>query len=201
VGTVRSLATLCLVASLASGCALGISAPNPDRPRNEVPECDTGKGAVALDGLWATLSGLGAIAAFGDGEGGTGIALAGVAALFTATAVRGNGAANECRAAYDEFALENRRQPPNEFVAERPVLPAPVKKKPKPPKKVEPPSPDEIRVPDEEFAKPEPPPPEYASPRPPPVVTPVKPAPAPKKPAKQEPADDDDWSSFWKEQP
>ena len=209
-GTVRSLATLCLVGLLAwPGCALGVSGPDPDRPRNEVPRCDTGKGAVALDGVWASLAGVGALAAFSNDESGTGVALAGVTALFTATAVRGNNAANQCRAAFDEYAMETNRQQQRDLIAQRPVSPVPLKRPP--PKKVEKP-----RVPDEE-AEPEEDtqptvPPEYTVPRPPVPTKPVKPPPQPQPPPQTPPppvtpkkpppaAVDDDWSDFWREAP
>jgi hypothetical protein len=43
------------------------------------------------------LLGLGSIAAFADGEEGTGLALGAIGGLFVASAVRGNSAANACR--------------------------------------------------------------------------------------------------------
>jgi hypothetical protein len=190
-----SLATSIL--ALVSGCSLTIKGPDPDRPRNEVPHCDTGKGSVGLDAVASAMFGLGSIAALADGEEGTGLALAAVGGLFVASAVRGNTAANDCRAAYGEYNVAYQqmlRQPPRPEPrpAERPrptvarkpavVEPPPAPAPPEPPVETVEPAP----VP--QVPRPE----TYGTPRPPPATK--KPAP---KPADTE----DDWSAFWKEAP
>jgi hypothetical protein len=192
VGSKRSLARSvpALALALISGCALAIKGPDPDRPRGEVPHCDTGKGSVGLDTVAGSMFGLGAIAALADGEEGTGLALAAVGGLFIASAVRGNSSANACRAAYTEYnvAYQQRlREPP------RPVARPTVAKQPRP---IEPaPAPIENLEPAPEPQQPTPqiPRPEtYGTPRPPP----------PKKPPATKPAEtEDDWSAFWKEAP
>ena len=47
-----------VVLSLISGCSFGLSGPDPLRPRNQLPECDTSKGLVVLDAVAATTAGL-----------------------------------------------------------------------------------------------------------------------------------------------
>ena len=91
--------------SVASGCALTIQGPDPERPRNEPPKCDSGKGSVGLDAVMTAMLGLGSIAAFSDGEEGTGLALGAIGGLFVASAIRGNTAANACRAAYADYSV------------------------------------------------------------------------------------------------
>ncbi len=191
--------------SVASGCALTIQGPDPERPRNEPPKCDSGKGSVGLDGVMTAMLGLGSIAAFSDGGEGTGLALGAVAGLFVASAVRGNSAANECRAAYTDYSVAYQQMLRQEPVA-RPVQlprPRPVGAKKRPPAGAEP-APDPAQVENLEPAPSEPQQPQvprpetYGTPRP----VPSKPG-EPKKPppAKRTDASDDDWSSFWKEAP
>jgi hypothetical protein len=217
----RSLATTIFigVVVMASGCALAVQAPNPDRPRDEVPKCDTGKGLVAADGLMASLLGISSIGAFSGDETGTGIALAAASALFVASAMRGNNAANACRGAYEEYNvhLMNERRTEQQVAAAQRTAPRPaVKKKPKPAEPVvaeQPPTKPNVEATGPEGESLDPTttaPPEYASPRPPIVKSPVplKPQPQPpaatKAPEKKKPApppDEDDWSNFWKEAP
>ena len=69
----RSLAlasALFVLASASTGCAvLAAKAPDPDRPRNQPPTCNDGKGGVVVDGLMTTTLGIVAIAMASDGEG------------------------------------------------------------------------------------------------------------------------------------
>ena len=198
-GPVRSLAKSIPIVGLIvalTGCSLAIDAPDPQRPRNEVPKCDTGKGAVGMDGLMTTILGVASIAAFANDESGTGLALGAMGGLFLASAVRGNNAANDCRAAFTDYNLAYQQNLLRDDVRPTPVV---VKQKPKPKPKVEP-QPD-VQAPVEVQAELDPPAPvkpeTYASPRPqPPVVK--KPAP-PQPPAKQ--TGEDDWSDFWTEAP
>jgi hypothetical protein len=170
-----------------------LSGPDPERPRDELPKCNTGKGAVFLDGLMATLLGVGGLAAMND-DSGTGAALVATSALFAASAYRGNRVANECRQAFDEYAQRVRPMPQ---VADRPVIPRPVVKKSiaPPPAPAMPEVHADVRVPE-----PEPTPEEQVAETPPKVPPPYQ-VPRPKAPPKPQPADEDDWSAFWKEAP
>ena len=94
------------VLSLLSACSLGISGPSPDRPRREVPKCDTGKGLVAADGLLGAGAGLAGIAAASEGSGEAGAALLVVGTAFVLSAVHGNNKANACREEMVKFTLE-----------------------------------------------------------------------------------------------
>ena len=180
--SVSSVIAASVISALASGCALAITAPDPERPRLEIPKCDTGKGLVIADGLWGTLFGVAALAALANDESGPGVALGGVSALAFASAVRGHKAADNCRAALDDYQAAVR-----EDVTTREIAAArrarervdhaqlPVRIAPQPPLAVKP-----IRAT----------PPAAPTPAPPPRAK--RPAPA---------ASDDEWSAFWKELP
>jgi hypothetical protein len=202
------------VSLLVSGCSLSIQGPAPDRPRHVIPSCDTGKGSVALDGVMGSLLAIGGISALSEDSEGAGLALLATAGLFVASAVRGNSAANECRAAYSEYNLAYERAR-RESVADLERTPAPRPMRRPPPVKVEPASPD---VAPPEVAPPEVPPvvapPIIAPPVIAPTTKPAQPNPAQPNPAQPNPAqptpapptkpaspDDDDWSAFWKELP
>jgi hypothetical protein len=192
---VRSLATLLLlvVTLAAPGCSFGLSGPDPERPRDELPKCSTGKGAVFLDGLMATLLGVGGLAAVDD-DSSTGAALVATGALFAASAYRGNRVANECREAFDEYA---QRVSPMPYIADRPatrpVIARPVVKKP-----VATPSAPAMPDVQADVRVPEPAPQAEEPVAEPPQVPPV---PRPKAPPKPKPAGEDDWSAFWRETP
>lgn len=198
-GPVRSLAKsipiVVLIGAL-TGCSLAIDAPDPQRPRNEVPKCDTGKGAVGMDGLMTTILGVASLAAFANDESGTGLALGAMGGLFLASAVRGNTAANECRAAFTDYNLAYQQNLLRDDVRPTPV-PVVAKQKPKPK-----PTPD-VQAPVEVQAELDPPTPPtvkpetYASPRPPPAAK----KPVPQQPPAPKQADEDDWSDFWTEAP
>lgn len=100
--------------------------PDADRPHDKAPVCDTGKGPVALDGTMAGVMGittLGLLGSSSSGAQGAAIVPAIIGAIYLASAVHGNGVANECRRAMDEFAAA----PPVE-----PERPRVVHRKPKP---------------------------------------------------------------------
>src|SRR5688572_31602562 len=99
---------------------MAIGGPDPDRPRNEVPKCDTGKGLVAADGLWATVFGVSGLAAIANDEAGVGIALGGIAALFVASAARGNRVANECREHFESYNVTIREERSEVFADRQP---------------------------------------------------------------------------------
>lgn len=192
----RSL--LACVLLVVSGCALAIEGPDPQRPRTEVPKCDTGKGAVGMDGLMVAVFGIASLATFAAGEEGSGLAFGATSGLFLASGMRGNGAANECRAAYDEYnALMAQRQLLEEEPRPRPVVvKRPTKRPPKQPVAIEPAQPLVEDPQSRDVAAP------YATPRP--AVTPEpEPAATKRSPPARTPtaADQDDWSSFWKEAP
>lgn len=111
----RSLALVSalVLAVPSAGCALvAAKAPSGTRRPLEPPQCNEGKGAVVLDGVAATLFGVGMLAAADDsGEAAVGLGL--MAGLFAVSAAIGNGSANKCRAALAEYSAhvdEERRE-------------------------------------------------------------------------------------------
>jgi len=158
-----------------------LDGPDPQRPRNRPPECDTNKGRVALDSVVG-----GGFAAIGlaslnnhDNEA-AGITLV-ISGLYFLAALHGNNTVNACRQAVAEY----NGQPMLDVAARPAVAPAP---RPAPP----PPQPQAVAPP---------PPPDPDPPAPPPTPTPTpKPRSTPK-PAPEPKAADDRWSDFWKELP
>jgi hypothetical protein len=57
------------VALALGGCALTLSGPAADRPRDRVPRCDTSKGLVATDAILGSVLGVAALAMLGEGAG------------------------------------------------------------------------------------------------------------------------------------
>ncbi len=111
----RSLALVSalVLAVPSAGCALvAAKAPSSTRRPSEAPQCNEGKAAVVLDGVAATLFGVGMLAAADDsGEAAVGIGL--TAGLFAVSAMIGNSSANKCRAALAEYSAhvdEERRE-------------------------------------------------------------------------------------------
>jgi hypothetical protein len=183
-----------------SGCSLALDGPKPNRPKGYAPQCDDNKGLVVADGLLATAVGIGALASFGENEAEAGVVLGLIGVAFTASALRGNGVANECRAEKAQFAQEGVPYAPldEESIAGRPagatrgVRPtaprAPVATMP-------------ATTPSDPYVEPR------AEPLPAPVRPPA-PAPAaikPARPAPNEPApadiDPEAWRDFWTEVP
>ena len=116
-GSMRSVNIAALLAL--SGCSLGISGPDPERPKNQPPQCDTGKGLVAADAVMAGLLGLIGISIMsGNSDQGAGVVpmLGGVA--FAASAIRGSGNVDACRLAMDEYASGKWRQ---QFADDKPA--------------------------------------------------------------------------------
>lgn len=170
------------------GCALALSGPDPKRRRTEVPRCDTGKGAVAIDGVWVGMLGLATLLALDDEEAEIGLVSGAFAAAFLASAIRGSNVVNECRGAWTDYQaaiasdvmrVGSRRTRDRFDTRRRRPVPAI--------------APDETDEP--------------VDTTPPPTATPpVKPAPPAPTPAPpRPPADpvdsDDEWSSFWREVP
>ncbi len=170
-----------VVAFALSACSLGISAPAANRRRNELPDCDTSKGLVALDSLAAIGLGVGGLAALGDDQGIGAVALVG-AALFTAAALHGSGNADKCRAAIATYGFEMSGQPTLE------VRRTPKQPRPEPERKPE-------REPEEQ-----PEAPVVKSTVELPKPAPVEPEPAGPPKTKPEPGTRD-WSQFWREVP
>src|SRR5262245_16834701 len=86
-----------------SGCAFGIAGPDPDRPRSQMPKCDTGKGLVMLDGVMAATAGVIAISLAGETEPAIALLPLSIGAIYAGGAVRGNSNANKCRKAMGEW--------------------------------------------------------------------------------------------------
>ena len=172
---------LSLVCVFATGCSLALSGPDPARPKNQAPQCDTGKGLVTIDALFATTLGVTAAALAGSSSSSTqGSAVVPVlfGAAFVASALRGNSVVNDCREAMAEYAGEEAHRPDVEEPPPRPQLASVKVKKPKPP------------------PVPQPPPPPPSSPSPSSLPAPAT-GPAPQPAA----ASSDAWSEFWKEVP
>lgn len=177
-----------VVMLLYSGCAFGLSGPDPDQPRSKVPQCDTGKGLVALDAVVAATAGVVALGLAGETEPEVALVPLAIGSLYVAGALRGNSNVNKCRKAMGEYetymasrdtlrAIEN-----DEDIQRRPVT-------------------ARVEQPESPAASP-------ASPAPAPVAPPAAPTPAPAaaptlksvaKPAPVPAAQDDEWSEFWRE--
>ncbi len=199
---------MCVVGSLGA-CSFALSGPDPDRPRNEAPQCDTGKGLVAIDGLIAgslLVASLGLLGA----EEGSGAAVTGLlGAAFVGSAIRGNSAVNECRQAMTEYSARD----VDRAIDEQPVagrIERPPARRPKqPPTVMQPGSPGDpygdeppYQAPHANPAVAPPPAPvPVPAPTPAPSPKPTKPAPAPPPPPPQQAEEPDDWKDFWTEVP
>lgn len=87
-----------------SGCAFALSGPNPERPANQAPRCDTSKGLVALDAVVAGAMGLLALSlASSDTDPEIALLPTAIGALYVGGAFSGNSKVNKCRVAMDEF--------------------------------------------------------------------------------------------------
>lgn len=188
-----------------TGCSLALSSPDPNRPRNEAPECDTGKGLVGLDGLVGGSFAVASLALLGADEGG-GAAVTGlIGVAFIASAIRGNGAVNECRQALAEYrARDVDRAIDEQQVAARP----PSRRPQQPPTVMQPPQPGDPYAGDEPpyqapHVNPAVPPP-AAPPVPTPVLKPApptKPMPTPPPAPPVQAEEPTDWKDFWTEVP
>jgi hypothetical protein len=202
------IATACL-----AGCSLTLSGPEPTRPRDRPPECDSTKGFVASDIVLGSALALGGLVAIGQEAGGEAAIPLAAATAFYLAAARGNGVANDCRTAMAEYGTflaermgvddddEDGAPPPRAVGASagaararRPVPPMPGNPPPvAPPIRAR--EPERAREPDA-AGNPIAAPPERA-----PAGEPAKPA-KPAKPPPPPPAPaDDPWSDFWQEAP
>lgn len=194
------------------GCGFGLSGPDPQRPRNEMPKCDTGKGAVVVDGVMATVASVVALALVAADEPAGALIPAGIAAAYIGGAVHGSRAVDSCRAAIDDWsgAMAARdtlsKQPPpadDEDEAPRPKKVRPPRVAPPELPPDGPPGSAQVGVPEQPYG------PEVTAPVQPPVDQPPVPVqaqpqppaqkPMPKKKAPPPPSGDDEWSDFWRE--
>jgi hypothetical protein len=110
----RVAATALALAMASSGCAvIAAKGPDPDRPIAEIPQCNAGKGGVAVDTVVALLIGVSALAV-GHDEPGPGLLLGLTGGVYGLSAAAGNSSANTCRRAmdrYDEYIARERAAP------------------------------------------------------------------------------------------
>jgi hypothetical protein len=175
-----------VVLLLVPGCAFALSGPDPDRPRNQPPRCDTTKGLVVVDGLMATTMGIAALSLTATDEPAVALIPAAIGALFVGGAVRGNNNVNACRAAMDGYAMAMNHGPLPD-VSQDP--PSPIASAPMEP----------AVNPQPAIGRPVAPPP--AQPVQPAAVPPVAQQPARAPTTKGPPRGDDEWGEFWKEVP
>jgi len=184
-----------LIAALSGGCSLSLRGPDPLRSAYVAPSCDTGKGAVAADWVFGGLAATIALSALGADAGEVAAVSALTSVAFIASAARGNGVVNNCRA---ELAAYSPPAATPDEMARRPRRPGPAAA----PQRFEDPYADPAELPAHRIgAKPA-----AAATATPTVAIPV-PAPAapqPGKPAPMKPPPPpvaDDWSDFWTEVP
>ena len=190
---------------IVSGCAFGLSAPDPDRPRSERPKCDTGKGLILLDGLMAATAGVVAISLAGETEPAVALLPLSVGAIYAGGAMRGASNVNKCRKAmaeYESYVAAHETLPPGADYA------APPRRPPIGPPIGTPIAEQGLEHAVEPGAQPQPqqalapmvaaPPPPIAAPAQPPPVKPAAKAP-PAKPQPPPPPKDDEWADFWRE--
>ncbi len=195
----RTPRTILLAAAAAlalGGCALTLSGPDANRPRDRVPRCDTGKALVATDAILGSVLGISSLVALGEDAGGAALLPAVTGAAFVLSAVSANGRVNDCRAAIAEyesggaprlFDREDARRamgPPGS-----PALPPAAQAVPMPMPAAPPPV---AALP----AAPPSTPPSAPPAALPPSVPPPRPAPPSSPPAAADP-----WAEFWKELP
>jgi len=126
--------------AFASGCSFALSGPDPKAPVSQEPKCDTDKTSVLGDSLLATTAGITTLAV-ATNNGPAAIAPAVLAAVFTAAAIHGNGAVNDCRAAKEAYIAQLQAPPPpiadqraeREQVVRSPAATAPVAAAAEPP--------------------------------------------------------------------
>jgi hypothetical protein len=191
-----ALLVVVVVAAGSSGCAvIGAKAPDPDRPRDQPPMCNDGKGGVVVDGLMATALGVItlAIASEGEGEAAT---ITGLGALaYGISAGLGNSSARKCREAQEDFVARQESQEAEAAFARAnvaapggmPIAPPEYEDQPV----ARPPQPAQPQAQAQAQPQPQPQPPAVA--RPAPRPTPAR--------SDDDGGDDGDWSEFWKEVP
>lgn len=114
---------LSIVLALSAGCSFALGGPDAQRPKGRPPQCDTGKGLVVVDALFATGLGIAALSLAGSSNSSEkDVALVPliVGGLYAGAALRGNNVVNECRKAQDEFVADSEpppQMPPPRVVA------------------------------------------------------------------------------------
>ncbi len=190
-----------------AGCSFALSGPDPNRPKANAPECDTGKGLVGLDGLIGGSLAVAGLALLGNDEA-SGAAITGLLGVaFIASAVRGNTAVNECRtaiAAYHTRPYDPGPEKPqlaDERPRIRPRTQPVVQPSPQPPTIMQPPIDPYADAEPDVFAKPSStrPAPTRPAPTRPAPTRPASINPAPTRPAPA--AEAEDWKDFWTEVP
>jgi hypothetical protein len=160
-----------------TGCSLALSGPHAKPPRNEPPQCDTGKGVVTLDAIAGVGFGITAAAMAGSNTNSSAAFIpAAVAAAYFGAALRGNGVVNDCRKAMEEYSAPPPASAPPSYGEETPMrslaharlAPTPAVVMPQP----------QLQPPQPESPQPEPP---------------------PSQPATPSSAGGDPWVDFWKE--
>jgi hypothetical protein len=113
----------CFVLAFVTGCSFALDGPDPKRPTRTAPSCETGKGRVLTDGLFASTMAI-ATVSLGSVSGAAAIVPAVIGAVFVGSAIHGNNVVEDCRKANAEYAaLDQAPQPPN--VEDPPPAPAP----------------------------------------------------------------------------
>jgi hypothetical protein len=125
----ESMTRWCFVLAFVTGCSFSLDGPDPKRPAHTAPTCETGKGRVLTDGIFATTMAL-ATVSIGATSGGAAIIPAVIGAVFVGSAIHGNNTVEDCRkanAAYAAGAVEETpQQPVIASPSVEPPTPAPV---------------------------------------------------------------------------
>jgi hypothetical protein len=161
-----------------AGCAIIMQQPpKANRAPGEAPVCSTGRGGVALDGVFAALLGAGALAALASDEPGAALGIGAVAGLYAWSGLTGHRSASACEAAIEDYQIE--------IAARSPARPAAPTRPDGPP--------IELAAPPEEEAVAA----EEAPPAPP--TAEAAPATAEESPPAPPPTSSGRWSDFWVE--
>lgn len=99
----RRLVAAAVLSSVLGGCGYSLSGPKPDRPRNQIPECDTSKGFVVIDGLMATVLGVATLSMLNTSEPAVALLPLSIGAIYLGGAIKGASAVNECNKARSEW--------------------------------------------------------------------------------------------------
>lgn len=226
----RRLLAALLLSSVLGGCGYSLTGPAPNRPRDVVPECDTSKAVVVMDGLLATALGIATLSLVSSEEPAVALLPLALGAIYLGGAVKGNTSVNKCREARSEFDdaavaratldedEEDRSRTrtslrrPSDVVPQLPYTPTPYPGPGQPAY-----SPTNPPTPPAQYTAPTQPPgtaPTAAQPpvatrppagppttaAPPPPQQSARPAP-PRAQPRQQPGGEPDWSDFWREVP
>lgn len=170
-----------------SGCAFSLDGPDPKRPRNQPPTCDTSKNLVVLDGVMAAALGVATLGLVSSDDPAIAVLPLSLGALYVGGMVAGNRSVERCKAAMSAWDGAREQLVVDEtgdadLEPDRAARPA----APSPPRDAQPQPSAEPRAPAAQPAS--------LPPAQPAATPPARPAPAPT------PASDD-WAEFWKEVP